>query len=177
MGGWSNGFAKEGFECVGVDIVNVGYPYQLVLADAWALDGNKFKEFDVIVGSPPCRDFSQLATSLGKTWKIPPDPKGKGMELVNVFLRIVKEAKPKFWIMENVNGLCKYLKPPDIQAWITKTRQRCFWGEFPNTILPVVITRKNVIDIHGAYRSYTRAIIPSPISQAFAKAIKQEFKS
>lgn len=174
MGGWSEGFALEGFECVGIDIVNVGYPYELVIADVRTLDGKRFMDFDVIVGSPPCRDFSKLATLFGKRWKIPPDPKGKGMELVNAFLNIIDEAKPKFWIMENVNGLCNFLGPPDIRAWITRTRQRCFWGEFPNVILPMVLSRKNVMDIHGAYRSYVRAIIPTPVSQAFAKAIKQK---
>jgi len=177
MGGWSEGFAMEGFECVGVDVVNVGYPYQLVLADVETLNGKRFKDFDVIVGSPPCRDFSKLAVCFGKKWKNPPDPMGKGIELVYAFLRIIKEANPRFWIMENVNGLRKYLNPPDIQAWITQTWQRCFWGDFPNLILPMVLSKKNVIDIHGVYRSYARAKIPSPISKAFAEGIKRELLS
>jgi tRNA/tmRNA/rRNA uracil-C5-methylase (TrmA/RlmC/RlmD family) len=33
MGGWSIGFHREGYRCVGVDIVDVGYPYELVLSD------------------------------------------------------------------------------------------------------------------------------------------------
>lgn len=89
MGGWGNGFHLEGFECVGIDIVNVGYPYQLILADVRTLDGIRFTDFDVIVGSPPCRDFTKLAFGIGKLkWKVPPDQE-KGMELVNSFLQII----------------------------------------------------------------------------------------
>lgn len=173
MGGFSEGFAMEGFDCTGIDIVNVGYPYQLVLADVRTLDGKRFKDFDVIIGSPPCRDFSNLAACFGKRWKNPPD-QAAGMELVNAFLRLVEEAKPKYWIMENVAGLRKCFPNPVITTWITQTRYRCFWGDFPNLILPCVLTRKGVMGIHGAYRSHARAKIPFQISRAFAKAIKLE---
>lgn len=87
FGGWSNGFARCGFTCTGVDIVNVGYPYDLILADVSRLNIEKLKgKFDVIVGSPPCRDFSKLCNIGQKKWKIKPSPQ-KGLILVQVSLR------------------------------------------------------------------------------------------
>ncbi|MGB2727270.1 MAG: DNA cytosine methyltransferase [Halobacteriota archaeon] len=174
MGGFSEGFAMEGFDCTGIDIVNVGYPYQLVLADVRTLDGKRFKDFDVIIGSPPCRNFTTIAFGLGFfRWKIPPNQE-EGLKTVNAFLKIVEEAKPKYWIMENVSGLCRYIRPPEITAWITQTKRRCFWGDFPNTILPTMINALKISQINGKYKEWERAKIPFRISQAFAKAIKLE---
>lgn len=54
------------------------------------------KECDLICGGPPCQGFSTIGKRLQK------DPRN---ELVFEFIRIVKEVKPKFFIMENVKGL------------------------------------------------------------------------
>ena len=172
MGGWSEGFHAEGFYCLGVDVVDVGYPYDLILQDVRTINGKMFRGFDVIVGSPPCRDFSQI-TSIGrKKWKNPPNPQ-KGLELVYAFLRIVKEARPRFWVMENVVGLCKYLDlKPKVVTYISPTRKRAFWGNFPPFLIPCVNTPK-VQDVKGKFRSWLRAKIPFHVSRAFARAIKK----
>jgi len=63
LGGASEGFAREGFECVGIEInpeIAKLYPYDCIVADIRTLDGTRFEGFDVIWGSPPCRDFTQL---------------------------------------------------------------------------------------------------------------------
>lgn len=41
MGGWSIGFYRAGFECTGVDTLDIGYPYHLVQADvrSWHPNG------------------------------------------------------------------------------------------------------------------------------------------
>lgn len=172
LGGWSNGFAECGFECVGIDIVNVGYLYQLILADVKQLSPEKLKgKFDVIVGSPPCRDFSKLC-NFGKTrWKTPPSP-DKGLILVKAFLNIVHIAKPRYWILENVSGLNKHLNiKPTIKGKISQTQFRYFWGKFPQPLLPDIYRTKKVQNITGKHRSWKRAKIPTPISKAFAEAI------
>ena len=30
LGGWSKGFAELGFECTGLDIKNLGYPFRFI---------------------------------------------------------------------------------------------------------------------------------------------------
>lgn len=77
-GGWSKGFAAEGFECTGVDIKYLGYRYNFIYKDVRLLNPKDFQDYDVIVGSPPCRDFCLFAKRFGKTWKRqPPNPQRK----------------------------------------------------------------------------------------------------
>jgi len=176
LGGWSKGFAAIGFECIGVDIVNVGYPYTLILQDVFDLDMQWIKEqaFDVIVGSPPCRDFSRMSrVAASRNWKIPPDP-GRGLKLVNRFLEIVREVKPQYWIMENVPRLQKYLdlKPICTVRMATPQFKRTLWGRFPLFLVPLC-TKKAAHHTQGKYRSWKRAEIPLPVSCAAARVIKQ----
>jgi len=55
FGFWSIGFYREGFDCTGVDIVDVGYPYKLVLEDI--RNYHPKESYDVIVASPPCTEL------------------------------------------------------------------------------------------------------------------------
>lgn len=49
--------------------------------------------FDGIIGGSPCQDFS-------KARRCPPT--GYGLEMIGEFLRIVKEARPRWFLLENV---------------------------------------------------------------------------
>ena len=113
LGGASEGFYSEGFDCTGIDIINMGYPYHFIHADMLALNGKDFHGYDVMWGSPPCRDFTQLPdhhlTKRGvrQEWKRPKQPE-VGMVLVKAYLNFVREAQPQFWILENVKGLMNH---------------------------------------------------------------------
>jgi len=177
LGGWSKGFDQEGFEVLGVDIVDVGYPFDLIIQDVRTLDGERFRGFDVIVGSPPCRDFSVISQHYrARAWRNPIDPM-KGLELVDAFLRVIREAEPQYWLMENVPGLCKYLSlKPRCKPRLTPTMRRVFWGNFPAFLIPTV-NRPKIKEIHGKLQSWKRAEIPTPISNALATAIKSQMES
>jgi len=56
-------------------------------------------KFDGIIGGPPCQDFSGLKRI--KT--------GYGLEMLKEFQRVIKEARPNWWLMENVSSVpdCK----------------------------------------------------------------------
>ena len=172
LGGWSKGFHAEGFEVLGVDIVNVGYPYDLLLQDVRTLNGARFKGFDVIVGSPPCREFS-IAGKLfrARWWKNPPNPE-KGMELINAFTQVVEEAEPHYWLMENVPGVIPYFKPPKCVTYLARNMRRCFWGDFPPFLVSMDLRRPLSHEIEGRYRSWRRAEIPFPVAKAAAEAMR-----
>lgn len=177
LGGWSNGLAMEGFDVLGVELVpKIAHLYEhnVIIADVRKLDGKRFKGFDLIVGSPPCRDFS-ITANFGKvTWNNPPDPEGKGLELVNAFLRIVEEAEPKYWLLENVTGLEKYIGiPPKCKPRLSKTMLRGFWGKFPSFLIPKDLNKKKILDIQGPLRKWERAMIPLPVARALGRAIKE----
>jgi len=175
LGGVSDGFAMEGFDVLGIDIADMpskGYKHKFLQADIRELWGYNFQGYDVIWGSPPCRDFSQVNTN-GRGWKIPKDPQ-RGMILVNAFLDFVKAAAPYFWIMENVSGLAKYLPNPRINKAKIGFKRHVFYGNFPSFLLPQS-SKFAVRSLSGYAKDakWKRAIIPLATSRAFAKACKQ----
>lgn len=56
--------------------------------------------FDGIIGGPPCQDFSKARRGI---------PTGQGLEMIQHYQRVVMEAKPIWWLAENVPGV------PDIR--------------------------------------------------------------
>lgn len=91
-GGASAGYARAGFEVVGVDIKPMPrYPYEFHQADAmtFPLDG-----FDAIHASPPCQDHSPLKSRAGEH--------GTGWMLDATLARLA--AQPAPWVVENVSS-------------------------------------------------------------------------
>ncbi|EPY04403.1 DNA-cytosine methyltransferase [Paenibacillus alvei TS-15] len=68
------------------------------------LEETKIKEFDLIIGGPPCQGFSLIGTRLGtsKLGKFIEDPRNK---LYKEFVKYVRFFQPKMFLMENVPGL------------------------------------------------------------------------
>ena len=175
LGGASEGFHREGFDCTGIDIVNVGYPYRFIEGDMNLLKGEDYPGYDVIWGSPPCRDFTILNDA---TWKEKKKPE-RGLILVKKFLAFVAAATPDFWIMENVKGLTQHLKlrPQQISLIGNPHKIRAFWGNYPPFLMPIQMGLKPCDQIgkpFGKLRSWERAKIPLAGSLAFARACKTE---
>jgi len=108
----------------GYVVIKVG---EKIGVENFSYDGEVFG----IIANPPCTEFS-TARSDGKA-RNPKD----GMFLVEHCLRIIKECKPKFWVIENpARGvLHKYLGQPKYkyQPWhygSPWTKQTALWGEF-----------------------------------------------
>jgi len=84
-----------------------------------------------IIANPVCTEFS-TANGFHKTRDYE-----KGMEMVNHCLRIIEEAKPKWWVIENpANGRLKEFlgKPKYVyQPWeygSPWTKHTALWGKF-----------------------------------------------
>ena len=172
LGGWSDGLAKEGFDILGVEIepkIAELYKHNVIVEDVRNLDPIDYQGYDLIVGSPPCRDFTQL-TSFGHRWKDPPNPE-RGLELVKTFLNFVEIAQPKYWLMENVPRLENYLGiKPRATPKLSPTMKRAFWGTFPSFLVPR--GGKGLIwHIQGPLRKWERARIPLPVARALGRAV------
>jgi DNA (cytosine-5)-methyltransferase 1 len=92
-GGVAVGYAKAGFEVVGVDILRQPhYPFSFVQADAvlFPLDG-----FDVVHASPPCQRYSICQNFLQRIEAYP--------DLVPVMRRRLLQWGG-LWVIENVPG-------------------------------------------------------------------------
>lgn len=142
-GGFSLGFEQAGFNVkYAIDnwekckeTFEYNHPNtEFILSDIKDLNPEDFKDIDIIIGSPPCQQFSIANKN--------PDP-DKGMELIIEFLRFIKEINPKYWIMENVPNVSRYLKWRIIDFNIPRIlilnsanygvpqkRKRCFAGNY-----------------------------------------------
>ena len=93
-GGASAGYARAGFEVVGVDIrPQPKYPFPFVLHDALGLDAAFLDGFDAIHASPPCQAHSAITKVTGRH-HVDLIPQTRAM--------LIASGKP--WIMENVVG-------------------------------------------------------------------------
>lgn len=112
-----------------------------------------------IIANPVCTEFS-TANGFHKTRDYE-----KGMEMVNNCLRIIKEAKPKWWVIENpANGRLKdFLGKPKYvyQPWeygSPWTKKTALWGEF--NIPPKKYTNWNKVPKND--KLYVRPGRPKP---------------
>ena len=182
LGGWSDGLTMEGFEVLGVEInqeIADLYKHPVICEDVRNLDPKDFMGYDLIVGSPPCRDFSKFALKIGHKWKDPPNPE-RGMELINAFLTFVEVAQPKYWLLENVPKVREYLeiKPRCLTAF-SKQRYRCLWGTFPAFLVSRDLSLPNMAfnvgytgkRTSGKYAKWENAYIPRSISRALGRAV------
>ncbi|MCJ7424744.1 DNA cytosine methyltransferase [Candidatus Bathyarchaeota archaeon] len=182
MGGVSDGFALEGFDVTGIDIVDapkmLGYKHKFIQADMATLKGEDFRGYDVIWGSPPCTDFS-TASCPNKTRKgrKAPDPE-IGLELIRAFRKFVDDANPKFWLMENVPRTTKFyiVEKPILYFWTSKYAKRALWG---NVAFPLMsefhssrVLEKDYAKLKWCEQSALKAKIPLACSRAFAKTCK-----
>jgi DNA (cytosine-5)-methyltransferase 1 len=161
-GGFSEGFKQAGFEIIlGIDNDPIAcksfvanFPNaNVVCADL--TDIKKLPAADVIIGSPPCQEFSIANNSITH-----PNP-----YYIYYFLYLVNLYRPKFWVMEEVMQVKAYL-PHNIHCQIISAescglqhrRKRLFAGRFPLILTPK--TNKHNI-IYG-----------TPTTQCFCKKNK-----
>lgn len=127
LGGWSEGFLAEGYDCIGFDVErhdygSGGYPGQLVLQDVLTLHGSQFRNAAVIVASPPCQAYSYRAMPWKRAKALPPPSN----ELFEACFRIAREAGHVPLVVENVKGA---------QPWVGRAKWHYgsfyLWGDVP----------------------------------------------
>jgi len=121
LGGWAEGFLREGYRVVGFDnnprFAKL-YPGEFVLADVRSLDGRRFRDARCIVASPPCNEFTRL--NFLRSHAPPPDT-----TLVEACWRIAQEARVPV-VMENVEGARRYIGPA-----VAHRGSWYLWGDVP----------------------------------------------
>jgi len=163
-GGFSEGFRQMGFNVIaGFDIWNEAratfkknHPSAFVpdkFVDISRFRRNiidilkeKSKHIDVIIGGPPCIEFSSSKNGGDGDIK-------KGLRQVDAFFEIVAELDPDYWIMENVPRIEQHLEsaiedgdivpPSKRKKWIfnasyhdtPQARRRMFTGNFPGEMV------------------------------------------
>jgi len=119
LGGFSAAFAdSDRWDVTTVDI-EPGFDPD-ICADVMDLRPSGFgTDFDVIVASPPCPEFSPAQNLNGEH-----DPDGDAITLVYHTLGLTRGLKPRYWFVENPRGqLRSYIGAP------TCTVTYCQYGE------------------------------------------------
>lgn len=148
-GGAAMGYARAGFEIVGVDINPQGnYPFEFHQADAltYPLDG-----FDVIHASPPCQAYTRKSSTWGRSrthWLDHPDL------LRPIRERLVRSGVP--YVIENVVGA-----PIDAQLLLCGSmfglriqKHRLFEANWP---LPMAPATCNHTDLYNPWQGQGRS--------------------
>lgn len=139
LGGWTHGFLAEGWDVIGFDnerheYDGEKYPAQLVLQDVRTIDGQQFRNAQMIVASSPCQEFSYRAMPWKRAKAL--GPPLLGMELFAQAARIQAEAIAAAgrhipMIQENVRGA---------QPWVGRAQWHYgsfyLWGDVP-ALMPI----------------------------------------
>ena len=78
-------------------VLNKNFPGVPVYKDIKELDGNKFKNIDLITGGFPCQDISIAGYGVGI--------EGKRSGLWSEMFRVISEIRPRFALIENVPAI------------------------------------------------------------------------
>jgi hypothetical protein len=157
LGGASAAMRDRGWEVVTVD--NDPAFGCTVTADlsAWLWDGPRP---DLVWASPPCTEFSREFMPWCRTGVDP------STVLVESAIRIIGECGPAWWVLENVRGSIKWLRP--ILGEPAQSVGPFFlWGRFPAFSARSSKRRKE--SMSSSWKA-ERARVPYELSRALAVA-------
>jgi site-specific DNA-cytosine methylase len=130
-------YASE-IENSAITITMNNYPDTIQVGDVTKINGKDF-DVDLLIGGSPCQGFSSAGKGLNFA-----DPRSV---LFFEYVRILKEAKPKYFLLENVNMKQEFqdiissqlgVEPIDINSSLVSAglRRRSYWTNIPNVSIP-----------------------------------------
>lgn len=124
-----------------IQVALKNYPDTIQVGSVTELKGEDFKDIDLLIGGSPCQDLS-----IAK--KDRQGLNGSRSGLFWEYVRLLKEVKPKYFVLENVASMPKEAKqvitealgvePIMINASLVsaQNRKRLFWTNIPNVAQP-----------------------------------------
>ncbi len=162
LGGASKAMKERGWDVITVD-VNPEFSPDIV-ADITTFHYTG-PQPDLVWASPPCTEFSKttMPAFFPCNRKCPPKPDTIVMEHS---LRIIREIRPRWWVIENVRGAIPYFEPI-LGPYRKKSGSRYLWGNFPIFDCPPGYGKRN-----GWKTAAERSVIPYPLSKALCLSIE-----
>lgn len=132
---YDNYFASE-IDKHAIKVTQTNYPNTIQLGDVTKVFAKDLPKIDLLIGGSPCQGFSFSGKQLNFA-----DPRSK---LFFEFVRLVKQLKPKYWLLENVvmkkeyeQVISEYLgvEPVKINSnsVTAQNRVRLYWANFEIT--------------------------------------------
>lgn len=133
-----NYFASE-IDKHAIKVTQANYPNTIQLGDVTQVKGEDLPEIWLLQGGSPCQGFSFAGKQLNFD-----DPRSK---LFFEFVRLLKEVKPKYFLLENVKMKKEFqdviscylgVEPIEINSNLVsaQNRKRLFWTNIPNVTIP-----------------------------------------
>lgn len=133
-----NYFASE-VDKYAIKIAQKNYPDTIQLGDIRNLKSENLPKIDLLIGGSPCQGFSSAGKGLNFD-----DPRSK---LFFEFVRILKEVKPKYFLLENVRMKNEWrdiisefigCDPIEINSALVsgQSRRRFYWTNIPGISQP-----------------------------------------
>ncbi len=128
----NNYFASE-IDKHAIKVTQSNYPNTKQIGDVTKVKGTDLPKIDLLIGGSPCQGFSFSGKQLNFE-----DPRSK---LFFEFVRLIKEVKPKYWLLENVVMKQEYqdvisqhlgVEPVKLNSALTsaQNRVRLYWANF-----------------------------------------------
>jgi site-specific DNA-cytosine methylase len=122
-----------------IKITQKNYPNTIQLGDIKQINGKDLPNIDLLIGGSPCQGFSRCGLQLNFD-----DPRSK---LFFEYVRLLKETKPKYFLLENVKMKKEYedviseflgVEPIEIDSRLlsAQKRRRLYWTNIPNIEIP-----------------------------------------
>ena len=133
-----NYYASE-IDKYAIEIAKKNFPNTIHVGDVTQLKGTDLLQIDLLMGGSPCQGFSFAGKQLNFN-----DPRSA---LFFEFVRVMKETKPKYFLLENVRMKQEYqdvitahmgVKPIMINSSLlsAQNRVRLYWTNIPNIEQP-----------------------------------------
>lgn len=159
--GASAAMKDRGWQVVTLDIDPRFRPDIVADVRGWSWNGERV---ELIWASPPCTEFARESMPWSRTGNEP------DMSIVLGCQRIIDEARPTFWAIENVRGAVSWLAP-----YLGRPAFVNFpwflWGFFPALSIPHIQSNKEKL---SSRRKEERARIPYRLSLALALAVENQ---
>ena len=141
-----------------IKITKHNFPNTIEIGDVRDINGKDYKNVDLLIGGSPCQSFSFAGSGIGMVTQEKKEVtnlkqylklKEKGFKFEGYsylfweYVRILKEVKPKYFLLENVKMAKKWEKvitdalevEPillDSSLVSAQTRERLYWTNIPN---------------------------------------------
>ena len=122
-----------------IQVSTANYPDIQQIGDITAIKADDYPNIDLLIGGSPCQGFSFAGKQLAFD-----DPRSK---LFFEFVRVLREVKPKYFLLENVRMKQEYqdvisehlgVKPIKINSALfsAQSRNRFYWTNIPLNEIP-----------------------------------------
>ena len=125
LGGASRAMREAGWEVITVDNDPSFNPDICIDIRDFHFFNVLYGHVDLLWASPPCEEFSRWSMP----WCRKKNPAPPSLDLLKATIRIIDEANPDYWVIENVRGAVPFFRP--LLGEPIRSGSRYLWGCLP----------------------------------------------